>query len=108
MGALVFAISEGAVLGWSHVLVIGSLALAVAAMAGFVLVERVHPHPLVDLGLLRRPGLRTAGILTLLLGLWTAGELVVLSVYLQQSLHDSPLVTGLVIARLSTRRASAT
>jgi EmrB/QacA subfamily drug resistance transporter len=98
VGALVFAISEGAVLGWSHVLVIGSLALAVAAMAGFVLVERVHPHPLVDLGLLRRPGLRTAGILTLLLGLWTAGELVVLSVYLQQSLHDSPLVTGLVIA----------
>jgi EmrB/QacA subfamily drug resistance transporter len=98
VGALVFAISEGAVLGWSHVLVIGSLALAVAAMAGFVLVERVHPHPLVDLSLLRRPGLRTAGILSLLLGLWTAGELVVLSVYLQQSLHDSPLVAGLVIA----------
>jgi predicted MFS family arabinose efflux permease len=34
----------------------------------------------------------------MLLGAWTAGELVVMSVYLQDVLHDSPLVAGLVIA----------
>ena len=34
----------------------------------------------------------------LLLGLWNAGELIVLSLYFQQVLHDSPLVTGLAIA----------
>jgi MFS family permease len=33
-----------------------------------------------------------------LLGLWNGGELLVLSLYLQQTLHDSPLVSGLVIA----------
>jgi MFS family permease len=98
VAALVFAVSEGPVLGWGHSLVIGALSLTVAAAVAFVMVEKSQRDPLIDLALLRRPGLRTAGILTLLLGVWTAGELVVMSLYLQQSLHDSPLVSGLVIA----------
>jgi MFS family permease len=98
VAAPVFAISEGPVVGWVQPLVIGALVVGVVALAGFVAVERVHADPLIDLRLLRRRGLRTAGILTLLLGAWSAGELVVLSVYLQQTLHDSPLVAGLVIA----------
>lgn len=98
VAATVFAISEGPVLGWVQPLVIGALVVGVVASAGFVAVERVHADPLIDLRLLRRRGLRTAGILTLLVGAWTAGELVVLSVYLQQTLHDSPLAAGLVIA----------
>jgi len=73
VAALVFAVSEGPVLGWGQVLVVGALVLAMVAVAGFVVVERAHPHPLLDLRLLRRPGLRTAGILTMLLGVWTAG-----------------------------------
>ena len=48
--------------------------------------------------LVRRPALRTAGLLNLLLGLWNGGEMLVLSLYLQQVLKDSPLATGLVIA----------
>jgi predicted MFS family arabinose efflux permease len=36
--------------------------------------------------------------MNLLLGLWNAGELIVLSLYFQQVLHDSALVTGLAIA----------
>jgi predicted MFS family arabinose efflux permease len=98
VAAFVFAISEGPVLGWVHPVVMGGLVVAVMALTGFVAVERVHADPLIDLGLLRRRGLRTAGILTFLLGAWNAGELVVLSVYLQQTLHDSPLEAGLVIA----------
>jgi predicted MFS family arabinose efflux permease len=98
VAATVFAISEGPVVGWVQPLVLGALVAAVVASAGFVAVERVHADPLIDLRLLRRRGLRTAGILTLLVGAWTAGELVVLSVYLQQTLHDAPLVAGLVIA----------
>jgi EmrB/QacA subfamily drug resistance transporter len=94
----VFAISEGPVLGWLHPLVIGALVVAAMASIGFVAVERTHADPLIDFRLLRRRGLRTAGILTLLLGAWNAGELVVMSVYLQQTLHDSPVAAGLVIA----------
>ena len=47
---------------------------------------------------MRLPSLRTASTLNLLLGLWNAGEILVLSLYLQQILGDSPLVTGLAIA----------
>jgi len=43
-------------------------------------------------------GLRSAGALTFLVGLWVAGEMLVLSYYLQGSLHDSALFTGLAIA----------
>jgi EmrB/QacA subfamily drug resistance transporter len=94
----VFGVSEGPVLGWLQPLVVGAVVMAAVALFGFVAVERSHADPLIDLRLLRRRGLRTAAILTLLLGAWTAGELVVMSVYLQQTLHDSPLVAGLVIA----------
>ena len=98
MALAVFGISEGPVLGWVQPLVIGAVVIAAAASLGFVAVERSHAAPLIDLRLLRQRGLRTAAILTLLVGAWTAGELVVMSVYLQQTLHDSPLVAGLVIA----------
>jgi EmrB/QacA subfamily drug resistance transporter len=98
VAAFVFAISEGPTLGWVQPVVIGTLLVAAVALAGFVAVEHAQSEPLIDIGLLRRRELRTAGILTFLLGAWNAGELVVLSVYLQQTLHDSPLIAGLVIA----------
>jgi EmrB/QacA subfamily drug resistance transporter len=98
VATLVFAISEGGVLGWAAPAVLAALALAVAAAAAFRAVERRHRDPLVRGALLRTPGVLKASTMNLLLGLWNAGEMIVLSLYLQQDLHDSPLVTGLVIA----------
>jgi EmrB/QacA subfamily drug resistance transporter len=98
VAALVFAISQVGVLGWTAPAVLAAAVLAIAAAAAFSAVERRHPDPLVRAELLRLPGLRKASTMNLLLGLWNAGEMIVLSLYLQQVLHDSPLVTGLVIA----------
>jgi len=98
VAALVFAVSQGYVLGWASPAVLGALAAAAAASAAFVAVERRHPAPLVRGDLVRLPSLRKAGAMNLLLGLWNAGELIVLSLYFQQVLHDSPLATGLAIA----------
>jgi EmrB/QacA subfamily drug resistance transporter len=98
VAALVFAVSQGYVLGWASPAVLGALAAAGAAGAAFVAVERHHPAPLVRGDLVRLPNLRKAGAMNLLLGLWNAGELIVLSLYFQQVLHDSPLATGLAIA----------
>jgi predicted MFS family arabinose efflux permease len=72
--------------------------VAVVCAGGFVVVERHQAQPLVRLELLRVPSLRSAGALTFLVGLWVAGEMLVLSYYLQGSLHDSALFTGLAIA----------
>jgi EmrB/QacA subfamily drug resistance transporter len=98
VAALVFAVSQVGVLGWASPAVLGALVLAAAAGTAFVAVERRHPEPLVRGDLLRLPGLRKGGTMNLLLGLWNAGELIVLSLYFQQVLHFSPLVTGLIIA----------
>jgi EmrB/QacA subfamily drug resistance transporter len=98
VAALVFAVSQGYVLGWASPAVLGALAAAGVAGAAFAAVERRHPAPLVRGDLVRLPSLRKAGTINLLLGLWNAGELIVLSLYFQQVLHDSPLATGLAIA----------
>jgi EmrB/QacA subfamily drug resistance transporter len=98
VAAVVFAVSQAYVLGWTSPAVLGALLLAAAAAGAFALVERRHPEPLARADLLRMPTLRKASTMNLLLGLWNAGELIVLSLYFQQVLHFSPLATGLAIA----------
>ncbi len=95
---IVFAVSQGVVLGWTSPLVIAAVALAAVATAGFMRAETRHPEPLIRPSLLHRKGLRDGTTLAFLLGLWNGGEMLVLSLYLQQVLHESPLFTGLAIA----------
>jgi EmrB/QacA subfamily drug resistance transporter len=95
---VVFAVSQGVVLGWTSPLVIAAVVVAALATAGFAKAETRHPNPLIQLSLLHRKGLREGTTLAFLLGLWNGGEMLVLSLYLQQALHESPLFTGLVIA----------
>jgi hypothetical protein len=61
-------------------------------------VESHHPDPLIRANLLRVPRLRAGSLLTLLLGVWNGGEILVLSIYFQQVPHDSALMTGLAMA----------
>ena len=95
---LVFAVSQGAISGWTSPLVIAAAVIAAAAAAIFVKAETRHPEPLIRPALLHRSALRNASTLAFLMGLWNGGEMLVLSLYLQQVLHESPLFTGLVIA----------
>ena len=95
---VVFAISQGDVLGWTSLPVLGAVAAVVVAAVAFTVAEARHPEPLVRPRLLLRPGLRNGAMLAFLLGLWNGGEMLVLSLYLQQALHFSPLATGMVIA----------
>ena len=94
----VFGVSQGSAMGWTSPLVLGALAAAVAVGAGFVAAEARHPEPLVSPRLLLRPGLRNGATLAFLLGLWNGGELLLLSLYMQQALHLSPLETGAALA----------
>jgi EmrB/QacA subfamily drug resistance transporter len=95
---VVFAVSQGVVLGWTSPLVIAAIVVAAAATAVFMRAETRHPEPLIRPALLHRKGLRDGTTLAFLLGLWNGGEMLVLSLYLQQVLHESPLFTGLIIA----------
>jgi MFS family permease len=95
---IVFAVSQGVVLGWSSPLVILAVVVAAGATAGFMRAEAKHPEPLVRPSLLHRKGLRDGSTLAFLVGLWNGGEMLIMSLYLQQVLHESPLLTGLIIA----------
>jgi EmrB/QacA subfamily drug resistance transporter len=98
VGALVFAVSQAAITGVSSASALLPLGLAAVAAAAFVAGEQRQADPLVRPALLRARGLRSASTLMLLLGLWNGGEMLVLSLYLQQVLHMSPLAAGLAIA----------
>jgi predicted MFS family arabinose efflux permease len=98
VAAVVFAVSQVGVLGWTSPVVLAAIAASAGAATVMAVVERHSPDPLVRADLLRMPGLRQASTMNLLLGVWNAGELIVLSLYFQQVLHDSPLTTGLAIA----------
>jgi EmrB/QacA subfamily drug resistance transporter len=94
----VFAVSQGVVLGWTSPLVIASVITSAAATALFLKAESHHPEPLIRPALLHRKSLRNGSTLAFLLGLYNGGELLIMSLYLQQVLHESPLLTGLIIA----------
>ena len=94
----VFAVSEGNAFGWLSPAVLAAAAVAIVAGAAFALAEARHPEPLIRLSMFRHAGLRRGSALALLMGLWNGGEMLVLSLYFQQVLHESPLVAGLAIA----------
>ena len=98
MAALVYAVSRAGLAGLFSPLTLAALAVFAVSGLVFVAAERRHSDPLLPAALVRRPALRTAGTLNVLLGLWNGGEMLVLSLYFQQVLHDSPLATGLAIA----------
>ena len=98
IAAVVFAVSQGGAEGWTSPAVLAAAVLAVLAGLAFAVVESHHADPLIRGDVLRLPCLRKGGTLILLLGLWNGGEMLVLSLYFQQVLHDSPLMTGLAIA----------
>jgi EmrB/QacA subfamily drug resistance transporter len=98
VAALVFAVSQAGISGVGSASVLIPLGLSVLAAATFVAAEQRRADPLVRPALLRTRALRSSSTLMLLLGLWNGGEMLVLSLYLQQVLHMSPLAAGLTIA----------
>ncbi|HEY3879114.1 MAG TPA: MFS transporter [Trebonia sp.] len=74
------------------------LVLALAAvllLAGFVLRERRAPVPLLDLTLFADRGIRAANLCLLAVGAYNAGQILLVTLYLQQGRHLSSVLTGL-------------
>jgi EmrB/QacA subfamily drug resistance transporter len=93
--SLVFGIVRTDVLSWGSPGVLGPIALAAALIGAFVFVEaRVAKRPLMPLQIFKRPALRTANIAMLLLSAPVFAMWFLVSLYLQQVLGSSPLLTG--------------
>lgn len=100
ISALVFGIIEGPARGWSDPVTLGALALAVAAVVGFVLWESRIKHPLLDPRLFRLRGF-SAGSLTITAQFLAAfGFFFVSLQYLQFVTGRSPLEAAIALLPL--------
>ena len=95
--ALTYALIHGGDSGWHAPATVAAFALAAAALAAFIAVERRRLHPLLDLALFRRPSFSTL----MAAGVLLTGCAFAPTVYTQlwlQSVLDLPAITaGLVL-----------
>ncbi len=71
------------------------LILAVSVLAAFVVIEARSKHPLVPLGFVRRSSVMMANLVGLVIASTVVGPSFVVTIFLQQILHYSPLYAGL-------------
>jgi DHA2 family methylenomycin A resistance protein-like MFS transporter len=94
---LTFALIEGRQLGWGSAAILGTLGATVLLGWAFVVRERRHPAPLVDIGLLRHRAFVGANVGGAVLFAALLGLAVYFSVYFQQVQGRSALETGLCL-----------
>jgi EmrB/QacA subfamily drug resistance transporter len=97
VAALVYAPTAGVDDGWTSAPFVLALAAAGALLAAFGWQERRSPYPVVPPSLFRSRTLAAGDGLTLLIGAWTAGEVLILSLFCQEVLGYTPLLAGLVV-----------
>lgn len=95
-----FALVRADEQGWASAATLGVLAIALVALAAFVVIERRTVNPLFDLALLRGP---LAGILiaAIVYSASAFGVLVYASIWLQTVIGLGPIAAGLVTLPLS-------
>jgi EmrB/QacA subfamily drug resistance transporter len=97
LALLVFAIMEGASLGWTQAVILASLAGGVALLALFVWLETRREDPLIEVDLFRSAEF-SACTLVLLIGQFSKITLIVYgALYLQDDLSMAPLTAGLAL-----------
>ena len=100
LGALVFGLIEGPERGWGAGEVLLAFAASAVALVVFVVVERRHAAPLVDLALVRAPVFATANLAAATIMFAMLATTVYLSAFLQTFRELSPLETGLALLPL--------
>ena len=94
---LVYTVVSRTQVGWSSARTIGSFVLVGGLVAAFVLVESRVKHPLIRLGILRKPTLVRASLaIVAVAGSYFSWQFIV-TLYLQDSLGWSPLKLALAL-----------
>src|SRR5882757_914661 len=95
LGVFVFGIIEAPDRGWGDPLVLLAFVAGIALIAGLVLRERGTERPMLDLTLLRQRGFLWNAVAATLVTFILTGLLFVLPSYLQTTLGNNALGTGL-------------
>ncbi|RIQ26090.1 MFS transporter [Jiangella rhizosphaerae] len=99
--ALVWALIEAPDRGWTDAVTLGAIAASLAVLAGFVLWERRHPHPMLPVGFFLNRRFSVPAISITLVFFAMMGAAFFLSVYLQTVLGYTPLEAGIRILPLA-------
>jgi EmrB/QacA subfamily drug resistance transporter len=92
--ALTYGLIEANTYGWGSARIVGSFAVAVVALVGFVLLERHQRVPMLDLTLFRNRTYVGANVVVLLVALAMFGVFFFVSLYMQNVLGFSAVQTG--------------
>ena len=94
MVTLVYGVTKASTDGWGSASTMELLALAVALLVAFVVIERFSAHPLLPLRVITERNRGGSYLATGLVGLGLLGTFLFLTYYLQGTLHYSALKTG--------------
>jgi EmrB/QacA subfamily drug resistance transporter len=98
---LVFGISKGGISGWSSPVVIGGLIAAAVLLPAFVVIERHHRAPMLDLEIFRNRLFSAAAAAAFINGLARFALMFVFVFYFQGVQGDSPILAGIKLAPLA-------
>ena len=98
---LVLGISKGGIEGWDKPLVIGGLVAAAVLLPMFVLIERHHRAPMLDLTIFRSRLFSAAAAAAFINGLARFALMFVFVFYFQGVQGDSPILAGVKLAPLA-------
>jgi MFS family permease len=96
--ALVYGIAVARQDGWGSAAALGMLAGSVVLLTAFVAIERRSLAPLASLAVLGRPTVKWGNLGGLILFSMSSAVVYLMTLYLQDILGFSPLVTGLTFA----------
>jgi EmrB/QacA subfamily drug resistance transporter len=99
--ALVYGLVSAGEHGWGATVTVVALALAAAALVGFLVVEHRSAAPMLDLGLFADPSFAALMVAAAVLQAAAFAHLALVSLWLQSVLGLSPIRAGLVAVPLS-------
>lgn len=97
LGALVYGLIEGPVMGWTSAVVLLALAGGVILLAAFVLVERRSAYPMLPLSIFSSRQFSGANATTFVVYGALGGALFLIPIQLQQVLGYSPIEAGVAL-----------
>lgn len=99
--ALIYALSAASATGWGSPQVIGALIATVVLGVAFTVVELRSSSPLVPFSIFRHRPLSIANMLMVTVGITLTSSLYFLSLYEEQILGYSPLLTGTTLTPMN-------
>src|SRR5947209_6219476 len=98
---LVLGISKGGISGWNSPVVVGGLVAAAVLLPAFVVIERHHPAPMLDLSIFSNRLFSAASGAAFINGLARFALMFVFVFYFQGVQGDSPILAGVKLAPLA-------